>query len=431
MKILKVIENRTGWKAGLRKDDRIISINYNIVNDQIDYKYYISERNVNLNVLRGNGEIKIEIEKEPDDDLGIITDSFNIKRCKNKCVFCFIDQNPSGMRKSIYIKDEDYRLSFLYGNYITMTNLNNKDVKRIIEQRLSPLYVSVHAVDKKVRKFLLGTNEEDNIIDKIKILTSNNIELHGQVVLCPEINDGKILKDTVFELFKYYPYFRSLSVVPVGLTKFRKDIYLIKNINKNYSKKIIKKIEEFQKNFKKQKGENFVYPSDEFFVKANIPLPPKEYYDGFYQIENGVGLTRKFLDDFYIQSKLFPKEIPTRKRIYIVTGILMYNIIDNEIIPILKKIKNLKVSLIRVKNTFFGNTVTVSGLLTGRDIGDTIKKLEPDGLVILPPDCVNDEGLFLDDWSLKDIKKCTSCEIKVYRGNFFSELIKNKINIFQ
>jgi len=425
MKILKVIENRAGWKAGLREGDRIISINNNIVNDQIDYKYYISEQYVNLNISRGNGEIKIEIEKDPDDDLGIITDSFNIKRCKNKCVFCFIDQNPSGMRKSIYIKDEDYRLSFLYGNYITMTNLNKKDIKRIIEQRLSPLYVSMHAVDKKVRKFLLGTNEKDNIIDKIKILTSNDIELHGQVVLCPEINDGKILKETVFELFKYYPYFRSLSVVPVGLTKFRKDLYPIKNINKNYSRKIIKKIEEFQKNFKKQTGENFVYPSDEFFVKADIPLPPKEYYDGFYQIENGVGLTRKFIDDFYIQSKLFPKEIPARKRIYIVTGILMHNIINNEIVPILKKIKNFKVSLIRVKNKFFGNTVTVSGLLTGRDIGDTIKKLEPDGLVILPPDCVNDEGFFLDDWSLKDIKKYTSCEIEVYSGNFFSELIKD------
>ncbi len=425
MKILKVIENRTGWKAGLREGDRIISINNNIVNDQIDYKYYISEQYVDLNISRGNGEIKIEIEKDPDDDLGIITDSFNIKRCKNKCVFCFIDQNPSGMRKSIYIKDEDYRLSFLYGNYITMTNLNKKDIKRIIEQRLSPLYVSMHAVDKKVRKFLLGGNEKDNIIDKIKILISNDIELHGQVVLCPEINDGKILKETVFELFKYYPYFRSLSVVPVGLTKFRTDLYPIKNINKNYSKKIIKKIEEFQKNFKRQIGENFVYPSDEFFISADIQLPPKGYYDGFYQIENGVGITRKFLDNFYIQSKLFPKEIPARKRIYIVTGILMYNIINNEIVPILKKIENLEVFMIRVKNRFFGSTVTVSGLLTGRDIGDTIKKLEPDGLVILPPDCVNNEGLFLDDWSLKDIKKYTSCEIKVFRGNFFSELIKD------
>lgn len=236
MKILKVINNKTGWKAGLKENDEIVSINDNTINDQIDYKYNISESFVKLNISRDNGLFEIEIEKEPDDDLGIIEDNFKIKRCNNKCIFCFINQNPSGLRKSLYIKDEDYRFSFLYGNYITMTNINKNDIARIIKQRLSPLYISVHSVNKNIRE-LLGMKDNGNIIDKIKMLTDYKIELHGQIVLCPMINDGEVLKETVFELFKYYPYFSSVSVVPVGLTGHRRNLHTIKKINKLYAKK--------------------------------------------------------------------------------------------------------------------------------------------------------------------------------------------------
>jgi putative radical SAM enzyme (TIGR03279 family) len=424
VKIIKVIKNRTGWKAGLKENDEIISINDNIINDPIDYKYNISERFVKLNVSRGNGSFEIKIEKETDDDLGIIGDNFKIKRCNNKCIFCFIDQNPSGLRKSLYIKDEDYRFSFLYGNYVTMTNINKNDIVRIIKQRLSPLYVSVHSVNENIRK-LLGMKDNGNIIDKIKMLTDNKIELHGQIVLCPMINDNEVLKETVFELFKYYPNFRSVSIVPVGLTKHRRNLYSIKKINNQYAKKILIEIKKIQKYFKKQTGENFVYPSDEFFLKADEPLPSKEYYNNFYQIENGVGLTRKFLDDFLKQSKSFPEQLNIRKKIYLITGTLGYNILKNEIVPILKKIKNLDVHLIEVKNEFFGNTVTVSGLLTGQDIYKAVKYIKENGIIILPPECVNDDGLFLDDYTINDLNKSSSCEIKIYKNNLFKEMLNN------
>ena len=424
MKIIKVIKNRTGWKAGLKENDEIVSINDNIINDPIDYKYNISECFVKLNVSRGNGSFEIKIEKETDDDLGVIGDNFKIKRCNNKCIFCFIDQNPSGLRKSLYIKDEDYRFSFLYGNYVTMTNINKNDIVRIIKQRLSPLYVSVHSVNENIRK-LLGMKDNGNIIDKIKMLTDNKIELHGQIVLCPMINDNEVLKETVFELFKYYPNFRSVSVVPVGLTKHRRNLYSIKKINNLYAKKILIEIKKFQKYFKKQTGENFVYPSDEFFLKADEPLPSKEYYNNFYQIENGVGLTRKFLDDFLKQSKSFPKQLNIRKKIYLITGTLGYNILKNEIVPILKKIKNLDVHLIEVKNEFFGNTVTVSGLLTGQDIYKAIKNIKGNGIIILPQECVNDDELFLDNYTVSDLKSSSTCEIKIYEKNLFKRILNN------
>ncbi len=424
MKIIKVIKNRTGWKAGLKENDEIISINDNIINDPIDYKYNISERFVKLNVSRGNGSFEIKIEKETDDDLGVIGDNFKIKRCNNKCIFCFIDQNPSGLRKSLYIKDEDYRFSFLYGNYVTMTNINKNDIVRIIKQRLSPLYVSVHSVNENIRK-LLGMKDNGNIIDKIKMLTDNKIELHGQIVLCPMINDNEVLKETVFELFKYYPNFRSVSVVPVGLTKHRRNLYSIKKINNLYAKKILIEIKKFQKYFKKQTGENFVYPSDEFFLKADEPLPSKEYYNNFYQIENGVGLTRKFLDDFLKQSKSFPEQLNIRKKIYLITGTLGYNILKNEIVIILKKIKNLDVHLIEVKNEFFGNTVTVSGLLTGQDIYKAIKNIKGNGIIILPQECVNDDELFLDNYTVSDLKSSSTCEIKIYEKNLFKRILNN------
>ncbi len=422
LKILKVKKNKTGWDLGLKKGDKVISINNNAVNDLLDYKFYICEELVNLHILRNGSEFNIEIEKEPNDELDIITESFRLKRCRHKCIFCFIDQNPPGMRKSIYIKDEDYRHSFLYGNYITMNNLDKNDIERIIEQRLSPLFVSVHAVDKNIRNFLLGNNENENIIDKIRILTDEGIVLHGQIVLCPKINDGITLKNTIFELFKYYPNFKSVSVIPVGLTKHRSFLYTINKVSKNFAKIIIREIEGYQEFFKSKTNENFVYLGDEFYIKANIPLPPEEYYDHFYQIENGVGLTRKFISDFKNQAKLFPQKIKDIKKIYLITGALAFKIIKKEVLSELKKVKNLEISLIKVENDFFGKTVTISGLLTGQEIGKAIKKAEPEGLVILPSNCVNEDGLFLDNWSMKDLKEYTSCEIEINHENFFNEL---------
>ncbi len=408
----------------MRDNDNIITINDIPINDQIDYKYHISDDIINIVIKRDSGEFEIQIEKEPDDDLGIILEKSAIKRCTNKCVFCFIDQNPPDLRKSLYVKDEDYRFSFLYGNYITMCNIGEEDIERIIGQKLSPLYVSVHAIDKKVRK-ILGIYDKRSIIDIIKDFTEGEIELHGQVVLCPGINDGSVLKETIFELFNFYPRFRSLSVVPVGLTRFRNKLYSLETINKKYAEKTLSEISEYQSYIMKNTDERFVYPSDELFLKADVPIPSEDYYDNYYQIENGVGLTRYFLKNFYAQSKSFPNKLKTKRHLCLVTGESAYVILKNEVLPVLKNIENCEVSLIAVKNDFLGHTVTVSGLLSGQDIAKAINNSNCSGIFILPSNCINDDGLFLDDWSLKDLKERTSRDIIIYHDNWFAEYLNN------
>jgi putative radical SAM enzyme (TIGR03279 family) len=317
-----------------------------------------------------------------------------------------VDQLPKGLRKSLYFKDEDYRLSFLHGNFITLTNLSDDDIKRIIKQRISPLYVSVHTTDENLRKTMLGNPKIPELLPLIEKLAKNRIELHTQIVLCPGINDGDNLKKTGFDLAGFYPYVRSLAVVPVGLTRFRENLPRIRSVTKPYSKEIIKQTKKWQKQFRDKFRENFVYLSDEFFLKAGIDIPEARYYDDFFQIENGVGLVRKFIDDFKTSSYLLPDKLKRKTEITLVTGKLSAQFIRKITNDKIKRIKNFKVKIVEVKNNFFGSMVTVSGLLSGQDIIQSLKKEKILGeIILLSPNCVNTDDKFLDNLTPQDLQR--------------------------
>jgi len=406
MKIKRVEKESLAEKHHICSEDEIIKINNKFLRDIIDYRFYSAEEKLELFIKDKNERMKtIKIMKKTDEDLGIILKDVRYRRCPNRCIFCFVDQLPKGLRKSLYFKDEDYRLSFLHGNFITLTNLSEDDIQRIARQRISPLYVSVHTTDENLRKKMLGNKKIPNIMPLIKKLTKNRIELHTQIVVCPGINNGDHLKQTLFDLASFYPYVRSVGVVPVGLTRFRQDLPRIKSVSKEYAKGIIRKASQWQRSFKRKFRENFAYLSDEFFLKAGLDIPPARYYDDFYQIENGVGLVRKFLDDFKKGRHLLPKSLKRKTEITLVTGKLSAKFIRNLIKEKTNRIEDLKVKIVEVKNDFFGRMVTVSGLLSGQDIMKALEKEKKLGeMILLPPDCVNINNRFLDDLTPKDLQ---------------------------
>jgi len=425
MKILNIEEKSLAKKFGIRAGEDLLEINAHPIRDILDYKFHSAEESLTLKLKDSKGNFrKLKIRKRPDDDLGIILEELKPRACGNKCVFCFADQLPKGLRRALYFKDEDYRLSFLHGNFITLTNILEKDIERIFEQNISPLYVSIHTTDEDLRKKMLRNPRIPPIIPLIKRLTDNKIELHTQIVLCPGINDGQYLERSVFDLASFYPGVKSTAIVPVGLTKFRNGLSKISPVSKKRALEIVEKVYQWREVFRKKFGEGFVYCGDELFLlakgarkngglngtprKAGLDIPPKRYYDDFYQIENGVGMVRKVLDDFERNQKLFPKKIDRKLNIILVTGKMAEKFIKEKIEKRLNQIANLQVSTLGLRNDFLGSSITVSGLLSGRDILESLRKKgkrKKDEVIILPPDCVNADGLFLDALRPEDLEK--------------------------
>jgi len=430
MKIMQVKKSSIAYKYGIRAGDRIKEINHNPVNDMIDYSFFSAENTILLKLEDEEGKFKkIRVKKREEDDLGIVLQKIRYKACRNKCIFCFVDQLPKGLRKTLYFKDEDFRLSFLFGNFITLTNLSEKDFDRIKNQRISPLYVSVHTTDEKLRKEILDKQKIPQILPQIKRLTQQRIELHTQVVLLPEINDGKNLEKTVFGLASFYPQVKSLAVVPVGLTKFRDGLPKIKSVDKGVSLQVVKKVDFWQRIFRKKLGEGFVYAADEFFLLAGLDIPKSKYYDEFYQVENGVGMVRRFLDDFRSKQKRLPGRLKKKLNLTLVTGKLALKTIKKEIEKRLNQIENLRVKAAGVENKFLGRSVTVSGLLAGCDILESLRKMKFCDVVILPPDCVNPDGQFLDDLTLDFLER--KLKKKVVLGSYnivdtINDIIKDR-----
>ncbi len=411
MKIIQIENDSTGAELGLQVGDRILKINGRPVRDVIDYRFLIAEEDVEMEVRRGDERIIYEIEKEIDDLLGLELEDLKIRHCGNDCPFCFVDQNPKGMRSAMYFRDEDYRLSFLSGHYVTLTNLSKADMERIVWQRLSPLFVSVHATAPAVRKFLFGIQHDDRLMEKLDYLTQNGIELHTQIVLCPEINDGPILKQTIWDLATFLPNLKSVSIVPVGLTKHRAGLFQFKPVTSEYAANLLAIADEYAAEFHKQLGEYFVYSSDEFYIMAGKPLPPAERYDGFYQRENGVGMVRFMLDDFELQQERFPRQLYRPAAGTFVTGVFASGVMVNEIVPALNRVKNFEARLEVVQNKFYGESIRVTGLLTGQDIFNHLKKCELGDVVFLPGNCLSntdplrgkDDFVFLDDWTIDQL----------------------------
>ena len=401
MVIKTVFPNSIASSIGLKSGDRLLKINNRKVLDEIDYQFRFSSDLITISVEMNGVLESFEIEKEYDDLLGVAFEDMKIRSCANDCVFCFVDQNPSNMRKGMYFRDGDYRLSYLHGHYITMTNMGKRELNRVVEQKLSPLYISVHVTDRDLRKKLFLYKKDDDVLKKIKFLTENGIELHAQIVLMPKLNDGQYLLKSLDDLYDFHPNLKTVSIVPVGLTRHRQGLFKIQEVDKKYSDKVL--IDRFKINSRFNTHNPFVVYSDEWFLISKKDVPNYSEFD-FDLTENGVGLVSKFIANLNNDKKLFPKKIPQKKIITIITGDLIHDTFENHVLPELTKIENLKIQLKKIKNKFFGESVTVSGLLTGKDIVDQLEGHKLGDEVWATERILNDEKtLTLDDMTIDEI----------------------------
>lgn len=414
MKITLVEPDSIASELGIQAGDELLEINGRRPLDQIDFRFHEDDGNVSLKVGRGTEVVVYDIEKDEGERIGLDFEEMKILSCGNDCIFCFVDQNPKGLRNQLYFRDGDYRLSFMYGNYTTMTNAGPAILDRIITQRLSPQYISVHVTDLEVRKKLMGLRKDDFILQKIELLHDNGIDMHTQIVLCPGINDGAVLGKTVLDLYQFHRHIISLAVVPVGLTDHRFGLFNLKKVDHTYANELLDKVEEWQRKFRKEIGRNFVYPSDEFFITAGRNIPPASYYDGFPQTENGVGLVRSFIKELRKQSRSFPRRLGSRKRMTLATGELAHGFMRTDVVPVLENIDGLEVAMEVVPNTLYGSSVTVAGLLSGKCLYSALKDRDCGDLVVLPPDILNTEGLFLDDMTVPQLEEALGVPVTVF-----------------
>jgi len=413
MKIVSVKKGSQSESKGLRTGDKVVAVGKGPARDYIDLMFYGSEEDVRLTVHRGAYEFIVGLNGN--EDFGIEFEPMKIKLCGNHCVFCFIDQNPPGMREEIYIKDEDYRLSFLHGSYVTLSNLGEIDLQRIVAQRLSPLYVSVHATDVETRMKLLGIRKNDNLIENMDRLLTAGIKMHCQIVVCPGINDGDVLERTINNLRMRYPNVLSVAVVPVGLTKHRDGLYTLRAVDEEDARNIIDTVNSFHDRFTGETGGGFVFCADELYIRADLGIPDSKYYDDFPQIENGVGMLRIFLDSISNMEKRLSGKLKRKGNFVLVTGMSMSPCIEDFSRGI-SEIPGINARSVTVKNQFYGESVTVSGLLTGKDIQSALKRVNPDETIVLPPNCLNESRVFLDGLSPADISNTLGA--KVIQGNY-------------
>lgn len=435
--ISKVLDGSIAEEVGIETGDKLLSINNNKVKDIIDYKYLIVDENVVLEVEKIQGEIwEIEIEKEYGEDIGLEFKEPMLDKprvCHNKCIFCFIDQLPKGMRDTLYFKDDDSRLSFLQGNFITMTNMSEEDIDRIIKYRISPVNVSVHTTNPELRCRMMKNKFAGNIFDRLKKLAEAKIKMNTQIVLCPGYNDGEELERTILDLYSLYPSVNNVAVVPVGVTKYRKENNLVELTlyNKKTALEQINKMSKLQKKFIDEIGEPFVRLSDEFYVVAGEEIPSKKFYNDFEQLEDGVGIIRLFRDNIDKNIEKLKKNITGK--FTIITGALAYDEILKAANKIMSTNKCLKIDVKKIINNFFGDTITVAGLLTGKDIIEQLSKDKVQDFIIMSDNMFRkgyelgeDKGLImLDDVTVEDLEQKLRRKILVcdYTGEDLIDII--------
>jgi putative radical SAM enzyme (TIGR03279 family) len=417
IEILDIEKNSIAAELNIKPGSKLISINHQSINDMLDYRFYNSGEELEISIEQNGENIIFEVGKEPQEDLGLILEDLKMRKCGNKCVFCFVHQNPKGLRKTLYFKDEDYRFSFLYGHYVTLSNTGQADLDRIVEQRLTPLYISVHATDPDLRRYLLGIKYEDRLLEKINFLTKNGIELNCQIVLCPDLNDAEQLDRTVSDLKSFYPGVRSIAIVPVGLTRHRRNLPNLKPVTQSYSLTLMEKIDKMRRTLKKELGSSFVYLSDEFYIRTGVQIPENQYYEGFYQLENGVGLTRDLLQKLQEELSGIIKMDP-HMTLTMVSAKLGAAALRKYFLPELSQIPELNIKLFQAANYFYGTSIVVSGLLVGRDIYNHLKNKDLGDYLILPPRVLNHDGVFLDDWTVKELEKKLSRKIFIFPDSF-------------
>ncbi len=423
--IKKVFPNSIAEEIGLEKGDSILKINNHEVTDILDYRFLMSDEEILLEVLTKQGEIcEVEIEKEIYEDLGVEFESGLIdgaKRCANNCVFCFIDQLPKGMRETLYFKDDDTRLSFFQGNYVTLTNVSDKEIDRLINMRVSPINVSVHTTNPELRVKMLKNKNAGSIFERMKKFSDNGILLNAQIVLCPTINDGEELERSLSDLLTL-GHIRSVSIVPIGKTKFRQGLCDIPSVTKEKAVEVLDIIEKWQKIALSKIGTRLFFASDEFYLKAEREIPCEEEYEGYPQIENGVGLIASMKNEFYhaLEEKY---TLEKERKVSIATGKAAYNFIKSIANDAEKMYNNLKVNVYLIENNFFGEEITVSGLLCGEDILSQLKGKDLGECLLLSKSMLRDStDVLLDNITTKDIEKELNVKVLAVENDGFEFL---------
>ncbi|MBR4026168.1 MAG: DUF512 domain-containing protein [Lachnospiraceae bacterium] len=432
--IYKIIPNSIAEEMELEVGDVLISINGEEIEDVFDYHFLVNDTFLDIIVQKADGEEwELEIEKEYEEDLGIefengLMDDY--KSCTNKCMFCFIDQMPPGMRDTLYFKDDDSRLSFLQGNYVTLTNMKEKDLERIIQYRLAPINISVHTTNPELRCKMLHNRFAGTSLEKMDRLFEAGLEMNGQIVLCKGENDGEELERTISDLTKYLPYMESLSVVPVGLTKYREGLYPLESFTKEDARQVIAIIEKWQNICMETHGVHFVQASDEWYLLADLPLPEEACYDGYIQLENGVGMLRLLMTEFHealeeyktekfeeIQTRL-QEEFKGKHKVTLATGKLAGPFIEELAKECMAVFNGYEIEVVPIRNDFFGEKITVSGLITAQDMTAQLKNRELGNYVGIPCNMLRmGEKVFLDDWTVEDVKNALQVEVVIVKSS--------------
>ncbi len=427
--IIDVVKKSPCGKKRIKKGWVLEKINSHEINDILDYNFYASDFKLTLELLKPNGKtVKKKIKKEENEDLGLVFNTYLMdkqKTCKNKCVFCFIDQLPKGMRESLYFKDDDSRMSFLFGNYITLTNLAERDVERMIEMHINPVNISVHTMNPDLRVKMMKNPHAGEVLKYIDVLASHGTHLNTQLVLCPGINDGDELKFSIEKLAELYPAVQSIAAVPVGITKFRENLPELHTYTPEQAKEVVEIIEKYSSEFLEKYGTRLVYASDEFYLKAGLPLPSDEEYEDYPQIENGVGMWTDLECTFKSALEDDEGEITKTKKL-IATGEAAY--------PLMKKLSQMffekykkEIPVVKIENDFFGHTITVSGLVTGKDLTEQLKgKHEFDELLISSTMLRSEGDMFLDSMTLVEAEEILGCRIVPVNSDGYELLAKMK-----
>ena len=429
--ITKIRENSIAEEMEIEIGDYLLSVNDVEIQDILDYKYQMFDEYVTVLIEKANGEQwNLEIEKDENEDIGLVFEEELMdkpRRCANHCIFCFMDQLPDKVRETLIFKDDDFRLSFMTGNYVTLTNAGYKDLDRIIQYHLSPINISVHATNPAVREMMLNNKNAHKIMEYLKYLTDHEISVNAQVVLCPNINDGEILDQTIEDLAGMYPYLQCIAIVPVGLGKYRDGLFEIEPFNKETANKAITQVEGWQKKFKAKYGSNLVYIADEVYIVAEREIPSFESYEDFPQLEDGIGMIAKFQREF--DSKyLRIREREINKTVSIATGKSAYKFIRGLSDKLEMKFNGLKINVYAIENNFFGSMITVSGLITGGDIIEQLKGKELGEYLLINYNMLKDDAnIFLDDTSLEEVREALDINVVVTNGtgeDFIEKIIK-------
>ncbi len=437
--ICGVEEGSIAEELEITTGDFLLSINDKEIEDIFDYHYLVEDEYLEILIEKQDGEEwLLEVEKDVDEDLGLsfgesLMDQY--RSCHNKCVFCFIDQNPPGMRETIYFKDDDTRLSFLQGNYVSLTNLKKKDIERIIEYKLAPINISIHTTNKELRCKMLNNRFAGDVIEYIDMLYEAGIPMNAQIVLCKGLNDGEELEKTITDLMKYAPVIQSLAIVPVGLTKYREGLYPLESFNRDDAIKLINTVHRYQQIAMEKHNYHFVHASDEWYINAGMEMPDADNYDGYIQLENGVGMTRLFADEVKEAVEIYADEhegiSAINKTVSTITGVL----VNDSMVKILDEFKvvapDLKINVYPIVNHFFGEKITVTGLLTGKDIVEQLKDKELGEVLYLPCNVLKaDEDIFLDDMTLEEFQNALQVPVIIVQSSgmdFFNKIFETEI----